>query len=190
MSALQTENAVLPVALGDPPRDGADDVATRDLDQLVDHIVSQHHRYIREMAPVITGWLDKLATKHGGRHPELVDVRTTFGDLRDELFTHLMKEENILFPFIADLAAARRAGTRLPAGFVGAIAHPIDVMESDHQLAGDLLARLRTLTNRYQPPADACTTYRLCYAELEHFERDLHRHIHLENNVLFPRALA
>ena len=170
------------------PQDQAAAVWT-DLDALTRHIVSRHHHYVREITPVFHGWFDKLAARHGARHPELTEVQATFKRLAEDLATHMVKEENILFPFIDALAAANRAGGRLPSGPFGTILNPIRMMEEDHRQAGDDLAHLRTLTNGYLPPPDACTTYRLCYEELARFESDLHRHVHLENNVLFPRAL-
>lgn len=160
-----------------------------ELDVLTRHIVSSHHRYVRETIPVVNAWLEKLLSRHGANHPELRDVRDVFRDLGDNLLTHLAKEENILFPFIDELAAARRAAARLPTNPFGTVLHPVRVMEEDHHLAGEHLDRLRVLTRDYQPPADGCTTYRACYGELAKFAADLHRHVHLENNVLFPRAL-
>ena len=141
------------------------------------------------MTPSIQTWLARLVARHGGRHPELIQVRDTFDRLTYELATHMTKEENILFPAIDELAAARRAGDRLPASPFGTVLNPVRVMEDDHRAAGDFLARIRTLTHDFTLPDDACTTYRLCFRELERFENDLHWHVHLENNVLFPRAL-
>jgi regulator of cell morphogenesis and NO signaling len=161
----------------------------RDLRTLTQYIVDHHHRYVREITPTLHAWLDKLVDRHGSRHAELEQVRQTFLDAADEMASHMVKEENILFPFIRELAAANAAGARLPSGPFGTVLHPVRVMEADHRLVGDLVARLRTLTNGYEPPDDACTTYRLCYAELARFEADLHRHVHLENNVLFPGAI-
>jgi len=159
------------------------------LDDLTKLIVDRHHRYVRDSIPAIEAWLNKLADRHGARHPELPRVRDTFRQLADELTSHMAKEENILFPYIDALALAERGGGRAPLSPFGTIQNPVRVMEADHYLAGELLATLRTLTSAYDPPADGCTTYRLCYAELARFEADLHRHIHLENNVLFPRAM-
>jgi regulator of cell morphogenesis and NO signaling len=161
----------------------------RELDALTRHIVDRHHRYVRETVPVLHAWLDKLNARHGSRHPELEQVRNTFAALADELLAHMMKEENILFPAIDELAAAHRAGEQLPKSPFGTLLHPVRVMEADHREAGDLLSRLRDLTSGFTCPDDACTTYRSCYEELSRFEADLHRHIHLENNVLFPAAL-
>jgi regulator of cell morphogenesis and NO signaling len=161
-----------------------------DLSALTRHIVTRHHAYAREARPLITSWLDKLATRHGDRHPELIEVRRTFLDLADELAHHMRKEENILFPYIDTLAAATGTGDRLPPSPFGTVVNPIRVMEDDHEAAGVLAARLRQLTDTFTPPPDGCTTFRLCYQELARYEADLHRHIHLENNILFPRAIA
>jgi regulator of cell morphogenesis and NO signaling len=176
-------------ALGAPPSENTRPIAQADLDELTHHIVARHHRYVREACPTIGGWLKKLVTRHGDRHPELDEVRKTFVDLQDELLGHMVKEENVLFPFIDDLARANRNGQRPMRGPFGTILNPVRVMESDHALAGELMARLRVLTNGYEPPPDACATYRVCYLELARFERDLHAHVHLENNILFPRAV-
>ena len=176
-------------ALGTPVSDDRTRDEWSELDALTDHIVQRHHRYVREMTPSIQTWLAKLVARHGGRHPELAQVRDAFDQLTNELAAHMAKEENILFPAIDDLASARRAGHHLPASPFGTVLHPVRVMEDDHRAAGDLLANIRNLTQDFALPDDACTTYRLCYTELQRFESDLHWHVHLENNVLFPRAL-
>jgi regulator of cell morphogenesis and NO signaling len=160
-----------------------------DLGVLTRHIVETHHRYVRDTTPVVSAWLDKLTRKHGAMHPELEMIRETFGRLGDELAAHMTKEENILFPFIDDLAHASRTGGRPPRSPFGTLLNPVRVMETDHELAGQLLDDLRRLTGGFTPPRDGCETYRLCFRELERFSADLHRHVHLENNVLFPRAL-
>jgi regulator of cell morphogenesis and NO signaling len=176
-------------ALG--PRDAADpQLNSSDLSDLTRHIVSRHHAYVREATPRITAWLNKLINRHGAGHPELEEVRTVFAALAEEMRAHMAKEENILFPFIDLLAEAARTGHQPPPGPFGTIMNPIRMMEADHREAGDGLTRLRQLTHGYQTPDDGCTTYRLCYEELARFEADLHRHVHLENNVLFPRAAA
>ncbi|MGE5837448.1 MAG: iron-sulfur cluster repair di-iron protein [Acidobacteriota bacterium] len=165
------------------------DADWEELDTLTRHIVRHHHGYVREITPAIRAWLAKLVARHGHRHPELAQVNETFEQLTSELAAHMAKEENILFPFIDDLAVARRSGTRLPTSPFATVLHPVRVMEADHRAAGEFLARLRSVTHDFALPDDACTTYRLCYAELKRFEADLHWHVHLENNVLFPRAL-
>src|SRR6185436_18011079 len=164
----------------DPPLS----MPSADLDRLTQHIVERHHRYVRQTTPTITAWLDKLVLRHGARHPELTAVRAAFQELAEELITHMAKEENILFPFIDAMAAAQREGGRLPRGPFGTVLNPVRVMEDDHQRAGELLEALRTLTDGFTPPADACTTFTLCYGELTRYAADLHRHIHMENHVL------
>jgi regulator of cell morphogenesis and NO signaling len=177
-------------ALGPPTRGGGREEEWTDLAALTRHITDHHHAYIRQIVPTVRAWLDKLVTRHGARHAELRDIRATFDDLAEELSTHMMKEEHILFPYVETLAAAQHSGHRLPAGPFGTVVNPIRVMEAEHREAADHLTRLRTLTDGYQPPADACTTYRACFEELARFQSDLHRHVHLENHVLFPRAIA
>jgi regulator of cell morphogenesis and NO signaling len=161
-----------------------------DLTDLIQHIVFAHHRYVREHQPIIQGWLEKLEARHGGRHPELHDIRSEFELLSVGLLQHMMKEENILFPFIEALWLSKMSGGPRPSTPFGTMLNPIRAMEEEHQEAGAHLARLRLLTDGYQTPADGCTTYRVCFAELARFEADLHQHVHLENHVLFPRALA
>jgi len=177
------------VGLGAP---GAQDRADRlwpELNALTYHIVTKHHEYIREIAPTITAWLEKLVSRHGDRHPELLALRDTFSHLSLDLGQHMMKEENVLFPYIDELAKAARTGTRLPSGPFGTVLNPVRVMEEDHRRAADLLDEMKLLTSNYTPPADACATYRFCFAELERFDADLKIHVHLENHVLFPQAI-
>jgi regulator of cell morphogenesis and NO signaling len=193
-AAAARKVAIAPVVkalegLGTPESAAPADADWKQLDDLTRHLVDRHHGYVRDITPTIQAWLAKLTARHGARHPELEQVREAFETLATELAAHMAKEENILFPFIDDLAAARRQGKRLPTSPFGTVLHPVHVMEADHRAAAELLARLRTLTGGFALPDDACTTYRLCYTELEQFERDLHWHVHLENNVLFPRAL-
>jgi regulator of cell morphogenesis and NO signaling len=176
-------------ALGDPTPESLEPAEWKDLDVLVQHILDRHHTYIRETAPAIQAWLVRLVERHGARHAELAAMQQVFRQLAEELDTHMVKEEHILFPYIKDLAVTRRRGGALPMGPFGTVLNPVRVMEADHALVGELVGRLRDLSGRYVPPEDACTTYKLCFAELARFELDIHRHIHLENNVLFPRAL-
>jgi len=190
-AGLQSETIASEIdALGPSNQSGGPEEEWADLAALTRHITDHHHAYIREVVPTIRGWLDKLVTRHGARHTELRDVRETFNDLADELSTHMLKEEHILFPYVDALAAAYDGGHRLPSGPFGTVLNPIRVMEAEHREAADHLIRLRTLTDGYQPPADACTTYRACFEELARFQSNLHRHVHLENHVLFPRAIA
>jgi regulator of cell morphogenesis and NO signaling len=167
--------------------DDGDDVTRWPLDRLVDHIVERHHTYVRSRVPVIERHLAKLVTVHGAQHHELARVLSVFDRMGRDLFQHMVKEERVLFPYIRELASLP-AGSRPPSPF-GTIENPIRMMEREHREAGDELRLIRELTKAYVAPADGCTTYRVCFEELAQFERDLHRHVHLENNVLFPKAV-
>ena len=157
-------------------------------DTLASYIVAHHHAYVRRALPAITTHIRKVASVHGGRHPELEEVAGIWRAVEEEMTMHMAKEERILFPYIAQLASAARLRAAPPPAPFGSIENPIRMMEAEHDSAGDAMAQMRGLTNGYAPPADACTTYRICLQELEEFEQDLHVHVHLENNVLFPKA--
>jgi regulator of cell morphogenesis and NO signaling len=159
------------------------------LDLLADFIVSNHHAYVRSAIETIGAHARKVASVHGENHPETVEIASRFDEIAAEMTSHMAKEEQILFPYIRRLTAAERSGGPAPRAPFGSIANPIRMMESEHQAAGDTMAAIRRLSGGYTPPDDACTTYKVTYKELEAFEADLHRHVHLENNVLFPRAL-
>lgn len=160
------------------------------LDELMEYIVNVHHKYVREAIPVLAAHTQKVASVHGERHPEVIDIAQHFTSVAAELQQHMMKEERILFPYILHLVNAKRSGTAVMRPPFGTAQNPIRMMEAEHAAAGDGLYTVRTLSSSYQPPEDACTTYRVSYQELAHFERDLHQHVHLENNILFPKAIA
>ncbi len=170
-----------------PP--GADAASAMELDALINHIVSVHHAYVARMIPVIYAHTQKVASVHGLRHPEVVKIAEHFAAVAEELMQHMKKEEMILFPYIRRLAAAKRSKMPMAPSPFGSITNPIAMMEREHANAGDGLYQIRDLSSNYQPPADACTTYQVSFRELEEFERDLHRHVHLENNILFPAAV-
>ena len=164
-----------------------DDTGWLELDpgQLALHIESVHHVYLHDEMPRLDALADKVTDVHGERHRELYDVRGLFRELRAELTPHLLKEEQVLFPMIRELVA-----TGASAEFhCGSLRNPISVMLSEHDDAGDLLARLRKAANGYEPPADGCASYRALYEGLAELERDTHLHIHKENNVLFPAVV-
>lgn len=156
--------------------------ATWDLRTLAGYIVAVHHAYVRQSAPLLREITTKLATVHGERHPELHQIRDTMTELADELGQHMEEEEEVLFPRISELVGASATDA---ANLQGAVTP----LEDDHTRAGDLMRRIRELSDDYSPPADGCSTYATGFARLADFEADLHRHVHLENNVLFPRAL-
>lgn len=154
------------------------------LGELCDHIVARHHDYLREELPRLSGLIDKVVQAHGESHPELLTVKAQFRMLRAELEPHMAKEEQILFPAIRALEQANRS-----IGFpFGSLGNPIRCMEHEHAGSGEALSALRQLTNGYQPPLNACPTYRVMLDSLARLELDLHEHIHKENQILFPRA--
>lgn len=175
-------------ALG-PSTDPANDPAGWPIPRLVDYIVSTHHTYARVAMPLIRRYLAKLIEVHGTRHPELRRVATGFDRLCTDLEHHLFKEEMILFPYAKELALSADAGRHLPSPF-GTVENPIRMMEREHRDAAEELRTIRELTNGFVAPHDGCTTYAVCMEELKRFELDLHRHVHLENNVLFPKAIS
>jgi len=159
------------------------------LNLLIDHIVGTHHVYMKTQLPRLDGMLEKILAKHSARHGVvLLALAETFRGMKEELEGHLMKEEMILFPLIRSLEEGGG-----PGGcefHCGSVCNPIRVMVAEHDSAGQALGGMRQLTGGYTPPEDACNTFRAFYFELERMERDLHQHIHLENNILFPRAIA
>lgn len=168
----------------------ARDWQSASLTELIAHIVSTHHQYLKTQLPALTARAKKVVDVHGANHPELESVAQVFQGLREELEPHMYKEEAILFPYIEQLEAARSQHRQAPVPPFGSVENPIRMMLAEHDSAGRALAELRRLSGGYALPGDACTTYRALYYELQHLEEDLHRHIHLENNLLFPRATA
>lgn len=152
-----------------------------DATQLIAHLLYHHHNYIRRTVPVILSHLEKLTVKHGDRYPWLYKVYHLFVEAKTDLLQHLQKEESVLFPQILRLSA--NSSITLP---VTDLQNPIEMMETEHDFVGQLFFEIRKLTNNYLPPDDACTTHKVCLNELKEFEADLHQHIHLENNLLFP----
>jgi regulator of cell morphogenesis and NO signaling len=172
-----------------PVRDEETDVTRWPLDRLIDYIVSTHHAYVRSSMPMIRQHLTRLVEVHGARHPELLRAAVCFDTIARDLGQHMMKEEQILFPYVRELATTAAGGRHLPSPF-GTVENPIRMMEREHREAADELRIIRELTHGFRTPDDGCATYAVCMAELQQFERDLHRHVHLENNVLFPKAVA
>lgn len=158
------------------------------LDFLADFIENTHHSFVRHALPAIYEYTTKIARVHGGRHPELVGVATIFAEIAAELEQHMHKEEKILFPYVRTLCRVEKGEESLKLSPFGSVENPIRMMEEEHELAGEGLEKIRQLTNQYTVPADACTTYRLAFQALQEFEADLFQHIHLENNILFPKA--
>ena len=156
---------------------------------LVWHIVERYHRPLDEELPRLDQMMQKVLRVHGERHPELAQVAAAFGEIRDDLGPHMMKEERVLFPYIERLEAIASSGESLLASPFGSVQSPIGVMEIEHESVGRALAILRERTSGFEAPADACNTFRGLYHGFADLERDLHEHIHIENNILFPGAL-
>jgi regulator of cell morphogenesis and NO signaling len=181
--------ASLETALAEPVRPSDRELRAGSLGELISHIVKTHHAYVRTEVAQIHKLMEKVYTKHGENHPELTAIRGIFQGLGQELMMHMMKEENILFPYIERMEeSVVQHDPILPPPF-GTVANPVRMMEHEHDNAGAALKAMRETSRGYTPPSDACTSFKALYVALANFEKDLHQHIHLENNVLFPRAL-
>lgn len=170
---------------GSGPEDGQD-WSRATLSELADHIVEVHHGYLKDALPRLEFMVGKVATVHGERRPELVELRRTYDALKPELEAHLFKEEEVLFPMCRELDAAETK----PDFHCRTIDNPIGTMVAEHEEVGGVLARMRELTGGYEPPVDACNTHRAMLDGLAELERDVHLHVHKENNILFPKASA
>jgi regulator of cell morphogenesis and NO signaling len=182
----QTVAVMLEAATQLPAETSVVDAANMSLTALADHIEQTHHLYLKEELPALVEKATRVAYKHGWRDPRLVNVAETMSRLAAEMFDHMGKEEQILFPIVRQL----ENGNASASGHCGSIANPIRVMEVEHDSAGQAVARLRELTDGFTPDGDACNTQRAMLAGFARLESDLHQHVHKENNVLFPRALA
>ncbi len=158
------------------------------LDLLADYIEKKHHRYVEERIPVLNQYLEKLCRVHGDRHPELFEITEHFNACGGELAMHMKKEELVLFPAVRKMVKAKQTGGTMEKPHFGTVKNPIQMMMAEHETEGDRFAIIAKLSNDYNPPADACNTYRVTFSLLKEFEEDLHHHIHLENNILFPKA--
>ena len=159
------------------------------IDLLADYIEKKHHRYVQDKTLEIQPYLDKICKVHGERHPELLEIKEEFNASAGELAAHMKKEELILFPFIRKMTKAKLENTKVDAAHFGTVKNPIQMMMNEHTVEGNRFRKIEELSNNYTPPLDACNTYRVSFALLKEFEQDLHLHIHLENNILFPRAI-
>jgi regulator of cell morphogenesis and NO signaling len=182
IAALETGNAA--------PAAREQDWTTMSLGALAAHIVDTHHAYVRRELPRLTELAQKVVNRHGDTRLELPEIQARVAQITEELTEHLAKEEVVLFPYITKLERAATEGTPKPHGCFGTVANPIAMMTQEHDAAGALLAKMRQLSNDFTPPVGACPTYHAFYRGLHEFEVDLHQHIHLENNVLFPKAIT
>jgi len=160
-----------------------------EIDFLIDYIINNHHSYVRNMVSTIEHHLQKVVSAHGEKHPEVVSINGTFNDLKEELLNHMQKEEKVLFPYIRKMNIAYKNSFEMAFPPFGTVENPLKIMESEHESAGRMMAAINKLSGRYVPPANACGTYKVLYQELKEFEQDLHKHVFIENNILFPKAL-
>ena len=159
------------------------------LSDLTRHIREKHHRYVRQAIVRIQPLLGKVGAKHGKNHPEIADIQRLFAEVGREMIMHMQKEEQILFPYIDALEKAASAHGSVEPPFFQTVRNPIHAMMKEHDAAGELVKQIRTTSSEYTAPADACPSYKALYQDLREFELDLHHHVHLENNILFPRAV-
>jgi regulator of cell morphogenesis and NO signaling len=165
------------------------DWRTATLTELVQHIVDTHHAFTQAEIARLTGLIAKVVASHGQSHPELSGVQMTFAGLAEELLEHMRKEETMLFPYIAQIEEAARMKRQLPQPMFGTVQNPVAVMIMEHEASGQALEKIRETTKDYAVPSDGCASYQHLYQALPRFAADLHRHIHLENNILFPRVI-
>jgi regulator of cell morphogenesis and NO signaling len=159
-------------------------------DYLIDHIIQTHHQYVNKTIPEILPLAQKVVEVHGTKHTELAIIQSLFQQISNEMLLHMKKEELVLFPYIKKLILDESDGIGVVEPAFGSVRIPISVMETEHKTAGIMLKRLSQLSNNYTPPEDACNTFRVLYDKLQEFDNDLHRHVHLENDVLHPKAIA
>ncbi|MDE3235228.1 MAG: iron-sulfur cluster repair di-iron protein [Bacteroidota bacterium] len=159
------------------------------LDFLSDYIVNTHHAYVKKTLPELVNYAAKVASVHGDHHAELYQIKQLVDNVNGELSAHMIKEEKVLFPYIKELTSASKNNQSLHAAHFGSVQSPISMMEMEHELVANAMEQIRTLSGNYTLPEDACASYSLLYKMLEQFENDLHVHVHLENNILFPKAI-
>jgi len=159
------------------------------LDLLADYVEKTHHRYVKEKIPLLQQYLAKICQAHGKQHPELFDIAELFNESASEFTAHMQKEENILFPFIRKLEEVQQGNKPLGAVPFGSVQNPVQMMMHEHDAEGERFRNIAALSNNYTTPADGCNTYKVTFALLKEFEADLHKHIHLENNILFPKSI-
>jgi regulator of cell morphogenesis and NO signaling len=181
--------AKLSSILADPDRKSIKYDERKSVSELVDHIVSKHHVFTRSEIARLLPLMDKVVSRHGENHVELSVIQSLFQELANELLPHMRKEEAVLFPYIEQVEAAATGRLPIPLAHFGTVQNPVRMMMFEHDRAGDILRKMRKLSSDYTAPADSCPSFKGLYAGFEDLERDLHRHIHLENNVLFPQAI-
>ena len=188
LNAEMLENEIL--ALQNQPKDTEHNFNEWTLTFLADYIINVHHRYVNNNLSLITEFAEKVARVHGDHSPETKDIAKLWKDVVEELTTHMKKEELLLFPYIKNMERYSMGELKeFPSSHFGTVKNPIRMMEHEHDSAGSLMKNIQTLSNQFTPPDYACNTYRALYAKLKEFQNDLFQHIHLENNILFPKAI-
>lgn len=188
ISAEELENEIL--ALQNQPKDSEHNFNEWTLTFLADYILNVHHTYVHVNLNLITEFAKKVARVHGEHTPETKDIAKLWEDVVMELTMHMKKEELLLFPYIKNLERYSKGELeKFPSSHFGSVKNPIRMMENEHDLAGSLMKNIEVLSNNFTPPAHACNSYRVLYAKLKEFQNDLFQHIHLENNILFPKAI-
>jgi regulator of cell morphogenesis and NO signaling len=160
------------------------------LTALAEYIIDTHHFFTRQQLDRLENLFNRVCSRHGENHPELFEAQKTFYQLKQDLIPHMLKEEQVLFPYITRMEEAAREGRAFPPSFFGTVRNPVRMMMTEHDTAGDLLQKLRGITKGYTTPPDGCISFQTLYQALTAFEADLHQHIHLENNILFPHAVG
>lgn len=169
--------------LAELPANHAHNFKDWDLGFLCDYIVNTHHKYVIKTMPELVFYTQKIADVHGANHPELIAVAQSFAQISNELQHHMEKEEEVLFPSIKEFIQTKSHAIK------ATILSEITRMREEHEFAGGEMDRINVMTNGYHLPADACTTYQLTFKLMQEFEDDLHVHVHLENNILYPKAV-
>lgn len=159
------------------------------IDLLADYIEKKHHRYVEQKLKEIIPLIQKIVEVHGKTHPELKTIEELFTESAKELMDHMKREEKVLFPYVRKMVSAMHQNAQMPSPSFEKVENPISLMQQDHNVEGERFRQISALTNNYSPPSDACQTYKTSFAMLKEFEQDLHLHIHLENNILFPKAI-
>lgn len=183
------ERMLAEAELADVKGNGSLDFRTVTLAELISHILDKHHAYTKEEMVRLEALIQRVIGAHGENHPELLRLGSLFQQLCADLRPHMFKEEQILFPYIIEMERSALQNRPAPIAPFGTVNNPVRMMMMEHETVGELLCQLRALSSNYLVPPDACISYQTLYRALEAFEQDLHQHIHLENNILFPRAV-
>jgi len=170
-------------------KDVQHDFNSWELDFLTDYIVNVHHKYVKNNVSMLFEYSDKVANRHGNNHPEVIKIAQLYQLIAEELKVHMEKEEQMLFPYIKKLVTTKSENASIDNSAFGNIENPINIMMAEHESVGEYMDEIHKISNDFNPPTDACSSYQVLYSKLDEFEKDLHQHIHLENNILFPKAI-